>query len=290
MKKAQLQDVEALDIYKAFSKAELSSSKHINYFPVYTDLFEKFRGTSITFVEIGVSSGGSLFMWRDYLGPQARIIGVEFNPLAKQLEKYDFEIYIGNQSDPGFWDTFFQTVGDVDIVLDDGGHTYEQQIATAISCVPKIRDGGLLVVEDTHTSYMEGFGYPSKYTFISWIKNICDKVNYRFPLSAESQDPFGLSRKVWSICFYESIVAMHINAKRCLVNTPILNNQRSLNLTDFRHADVKNALGIFALQEQPIYSDTKKTGALNGLRRFVSKRAVRLMVLYRLYKTKRWFV
>ena len=37
---------------------------------------EKYREKKITFVEIGVLSGGSLFMWRNYFGKNARIISV----------------------------------------------------------------------------------------------------------------------------------------------------------------------------------------------------------------------
>lgn len=81
-------------------------------------------------------------MWRDYFGASARIIGIDLNPISKKWEKDGFEIYIGNQSDPLFWREIFEKIGDVDIVLDDGGHTYEQQIITAHECIPNIRDGG----------------------------------------------------------------------------------------------------------------------------------------------------
>jgi len=33
-------------------------------------------------------------MWREYFGEKARIIGVDLNPIALELEKDDFEIYI----------------------------------------------------------------------------------------------------------------------------------------------------------------------------------------------------
>jgi hypothetical protein len=62
----------------------------------------------LLFVEIGVLSGGSLFMWKKYFGNDARIIGVELNPDAKKFEDYGFEIFIGNQSDPNFWNNFFK--------------------------------------------------------------------------------------------------------------------------------------------------------------------------------------
>ena len=56
----------------------------------------------ITFVEIGIGNGGSLFMWKKFFGKKARIIGIELNPDAKKLEKFGFEIFIGDQSDPFF--------------------------------------------------------------------------------------------------------------------------------------------------------------------------------------------
>ena len=76
------------DLIKFFHESEYYTLKYKNYFPIYEKLFSKFRGKKITFVEIGVLSGGSLFMWRNYFGDQARIIGVELNPEAKRFEKY----------------------------------------------------------------------------------------------------------------------------------------------------------------------------------------------------------
>ena len=67
--------LEPLDVYASFSKAEYRSSKNTAYFQVYEELFSRFRNRQPTFVEIGVQHGGSLFMWRDYFGPGARIIG-----------------------------------------------------------------------------------------------------------------------------------------------------------------------------------------------------------------------
>ena len=117
------QDATALDSYKCFINAKYASIKLDTYFHVYDRLFKEYRGKKITFVEIGVFNGGSLFMWRDYFGPEARIIGVDLNPGARKWEEHGFEIYIGNQADIAFWRNFFQEIGDVDVILDDGGHT-----------------------------------------------------------------------------------------------------------------------------------------------------------------------
>ena len=47
-------------------------------------------------MEVGVFSGGSLFMWKNYFGKNSRIIGIDLNPDAKKLENHGFEIFIGN--------------------------------------------------------------------------------------------------------------------------------------------------------------------------------------------------
>src|SRR6056300_1164567 len=94
-----------------FNESKFYSLKYSNYFHIYEKLFSSFRGKKITFVEIGVLSGGSLFMWKKYFGNDARIIGVELNPDAKKFEDYGFEIFIGNQSDPNFWNEFFKKTG-----------------------------------------------------------------------------------------------------------------------------------------------------------------------------------
>jgi hypothetical protein len=148
--------------YKSFIKSPQRCGKHSTYFHSYDHFFSKYRNQNITFVEIGVLGGGSLFMWRDYFGPNARIIGVDLNPNAKKWESEGFEIYIGSQSDTVFWEKFIEKVGLIDVVLDDGGHTYEQQIITTESLLKSMNDGGIIVVEDTHTSYMDGFGPRSK--------------------------------------------------------------------------------------------------------------------------------
>ena len=77
-----------LEIEKYFFNSKYYSIKFKNYFPIYEKIFHRFRDKNITFVEIGVFSGGSLFMWKNYFGPKARIIGIDLNPKAKDFEKY----------------------------------------------------------------------------------------------------------------------------------------------------------------------------------------------------------
>jgi hypothetical protein len=100
-----------MNIKESFNKSKYRSIKHSSYFRVYDQLFEKYVGKKFTFVEIGVLGGGSLFMWRNYFGPNARIIGVDLNPGAKKWESCGFEIFIGSQDDENFWNEFIKSVG-----------------------------------------------------------------------------------------------------------------------------------------------------------------------------------
>jgi len=221
--------------HDAFLKSPYSSSKHSTYFPVYDRLFSRFAGTEFTFVEIGVLNGGSLFMWRDLFGDKARIIGVELNPEAKRWEEDGFEIFIGSQSDPAFWEDFFAKVGPVDVLLDDGGHTFEQQIITLESALPHIKDGGLMVVEDTHTSYMPEFGGPSPVSFVNYAKNIADGINYRFGRLAKT---YKSEPEIYSVQFFESFVAFEIDRRLCGVRSePVINAGKTFDAKDYRYAE-----------------------------------------------------
>jgi hypothetical protein len=220
-----------LESYKCYLASKYLSIKHSSYFQVYDDMFASYRGKPIIFVEIGVLNGGSLFMWRDYFGPQARIIGIDLNPEAKKWQTEGFEIHIGNQADPVFWHEFFEKVGMVDVILDDGGHTNEQQITTTIGTIPHIKDGGMLMVEDVHASYMRQFSNPSKYSFVNFSKHVVDIVNSRFPKIRTSGNP--LRSMVYSLNFFESIVCFRVDRQRCFVSIPTSNNGLSANAQDF---------------------------------------------------------
>ena len=165
-------------IFKFFKSSPKYSIKWSNYFEIYENILQKFVNKKVTLVEIGIGDGGSLFMWRKFLGKKAKIIGIELNPEAKKLEKYDFKIFTGDQSDPQFWKKFYKKNGKIDILIDDGGHTNLQQVTSFMESINHINDNGVIIVEDTHTSYMnyKGFKNPSKYSFINFSLNIIENL------------------------------------------------------------------------------------------------------------------
>lgn len=227
----------AMSIREAFAKSPQPCLKHSTYFDTYEELFARFQSKPITFVEVGVLNGGSLFMWKQFFGPRARIIGIDLNPGAKKWTEHGFEIYVGSQSDPNFWESIKASVGPIDILLDDGGHTYPQQIITTELMLDSIADDGLLVVEDTHTSYMQGFGDP-RMSFINYTKVWIDKINSRFGKFQRVKEQS--DTRVWSIEFFESIVAFKIRRSSSSRESQLVANitvESGEGAKDYRHND-----------------------------------------------------
>ena len=222
-------------IKDCFLNSPYSSTKHDSYFNTYDELFSKYIGKEITFVEIGVLNGGSLFMWKDYFGEKATIIGIDNNSNAKYWEKYGFQIFIGNQSDEKFWNSFKSKVGKVDILLDDGGHIDYQQAVTLFENIDNINDDGLIVIEDTHSSYMKEFGNPNKFSFTNLVSKLIDKINYR---SSHLNKNFDfLKLPICEIRIFESIYAFRINEKHSNISREIVNKGKFFGLKDLRHSN-----------------------------------------------------
>ena len=70
-----------------------------HYIPIYDKYFTAFRGSKIRFLEIGVSDGGSLQMWREYFGKQAVIFGIDIDPKCTQFDGLSAQVRMGSQSD-----------------------------------------------------------------------------------------------------------------------------------------------------------------------------------------------
>jgi hypothetical protein len=209
-----------MDLQEAYDSSPHPTHKHSSYFDAYPEVLAKYRHQPITLVEVGLFKGGSLFMWRDFLGPQARIIGIDIDPESLRWQKDGFEIYIGDQANPEFWKNFFSKVGKIDVLIDDGGHTNEQQIITVLNSVEWMNDDGTLIVEDTHCSYRKDFGNPHKYSFINFAKKLADSINNRF---FGATDKLRLSEIVFSVQFFQSIVVFHINRNKSVNSFPTKN-------------------------------------------------------------------
>lgn len=155
--------------------------KWLHYFDAYDRFLSRFRGKDVTILEIGVFKGGSLQMWKNYLktgSNNVKIYGIDINPDCKRLEEEGITVFIGSQEDREFLRKVKNEIGKVDVLIDDGGHTMNQQIVTFEELFDLVADDGLYLCEDLHTSYWEDFGGGYKgETFIEYSKDLIDYIN-----------------------------------------------------------------------------------------------------------------
>ena len=206
--------------YRRCLSTSIAHTKWVHYFPIYEKWFSPYRGKEIVFVEVGVQNGGSIQMWRDYFGKDAKIVGVDIDKACKQFEDADNNIFIeiGSQDAPDFWHAFKQKYPRVDILLDDGGHLANQQITTFREMFPHIKDGGLYMCEDCHTSYLRPMITNTRTgeqiildaggngeTFIEFTKKLVDEINAFWSSElANAYNTFNMG----GIHFYDSIVVV----------------------------------------------------------------------------------
>lgn len=129
-----------------------------HYLPLYERYFQPYRHRPLRFLEIGVSKGGSLELWRRYFGPEATIFGIDINPECARFDGHAGQVRIGSQDDPAFLDAVVDEMGGVDVVLDDGSHIMAHIEASYRILFPRLSIGGLYMIEDLHTAYWEGWG------------------------------------------------------------------------------------------------------------------------------------
>lgn len=183
------------DLAHIFSQNDdLIVHKWHHYIPLYETYFQKYRGKQVRFLEIGVSRGGSLKMWRNYFGENAIIYGIDIDPKCLQYDKEFAEVRIGSQDDPEFLSRVIEEMGGIDVVLDDGSHDMKHIKASLEYLFPRLEIGGTYFIEDLHTSYWSGFSgrYNSKRNFFKLTQYLIHDMHswyhlYRtkFPLISE---------------------------------------------------------------------------------------------------------
>lgn len=181
-----------------------------HYFDIYDRHFSRFKGTDVHIVEFGVSQGGSLQMWKQYFGPNAKIFGIDINPHCKKLEEEQIEIFIGDQEDKKFLKSLIEKIPKIDILIDDGGHTMKQQINTYEELFSYIDKNGVYLCEDLHTSYWPkwGGGYKKRGTFIEYSKNFIDYINAWHSVKKSRLRVTEFTKSVHSLHYYDSILVI----------------------------------------------------------------------------------
>lgn len=134
-----------------------------NALVAYQRHFGTLMGKPLAIAEVGVQSGGSLLMWKNVLGSQIKLYGLDINPACEQFTEPNVSITIGDQGDWKMWQGFFQkNSAGLDILVDDGGHEPHQMLTTLQSAFPHIHPGGYICIEDiTNAWYLKPFFLPT---------------------------------------------------------------------------------------------------------------------------------
>lgn len=180
-----------------------------HYFEIYDRHFKRFRNKEINLLEIGISQGGSLQMWKNYFGDKANIFGVDIDPRCKSFEEDNIKIFIGSQTDKVFLNDLKTKIPKLDILIDDGGHTMRQQIITFQCLFHHIRNNGVYLCEDLHTSYWLrwGGGYRRRGTFIEYTKHWIDSLN-AYHSQQKNFHKTKFTKSVDSIHYYDSVIIL----------------------------------------------------------------------------------
>jgi len=161
----------------------------------YTDVYEQFlmpiRSRARRIFEIGVASGASLSMWRDFF-PAATIYGIDIED-SSRFDSARIKTFIADQGNRAQLAKFIAAHGsDYDMILDDGGHTMDQQQISFGYLFPHVRSGGYYILEDVHTSLMyPGWGIDDdqKNTTLAMIEAFVrtGKLSSRYMTPAEAR-------------------------------------------------------------------------------------------------------
>ncbi len=181
-----------------------------HYLDIYDRLLGAWRGRKTSFLEIGVYKGGSLRMWRDFFAPDARLTFVDIDPACKMLELPGTDIRIGDQADRAFLAYLARDRGPFDVIIDDGGHQMHQQTTSFQALWPNLTNGGLYIIEDTHTSYWPGFGggHRAPGSFIEFAKDLIDKMHSWYTEDDAGFPLHPLAAEVGEIRFFDSLVVI----------------------------------------------------------------------------------
>jgi hypothetical protein len=203
----------------------------------YEKYFVPIRNKKLKILEIGIGGyddpkdgGSSLKLWKTYF-PNSMIYGIDIVD-KRAFEEDRIKIFQGSQDDEGFLRKVIAETGELDIILDDGSHINEHVIKTFKILFPALKDDGIYIVEDTHTSYWPSlvgerwskFGNGNVYlsslakvggsldltdpkTSMNFFKRLIDGLNYEeflFPGYAPSY----FDQHIVSMHFYHNLVVM----------------------------------------------------------------------------------
>jgi predicted O-methyltransferase YrrM len=118
--------------------------KHSYVESSYGELFQRIKSAK-NVLEIGILTGGSHLLWRDYFS-EATIVGIDINPCVALLNQQRivqitadaYSIETANLMEDNLFD----------LIIDDGPHTLSSMKKAIENYLPKLSQTGIMCIED----------------------------------------------------------------------------------------------------------------------------------------------
>jgi hypothetical protein len=177
----------------------------------YERLFRAYPQEPANVLELGIWDGGSLALWFECLKPK-KLVGVD---LKARVDSPYFNRYVEERAVDGRIKTYWRTNqadaeavlsivdrefdGPLDIVFDDASHLYSPTKASFEMLFPRIRPGGMYIIEDWAWKHWRQFTpHPS------WVDDRTPT-----PLVVELTELLGTTQGViQTVCAYRGFVAI----------------------------------------------------------------------------------
>lgn len=139
-----------ISLYEIGTKYKTDKTIHA-YLSHYESHFSDKREQEISLLEIGVLYGRSLRMWKDYF-PRGKIFGID------AVEEYCFgeeriQCFCGRQENTRFLKRVVDATGDLDFIVDDGGHGAKQHVTSYEFLWDYVKPGGWYCIEDAFSIF-----------------------------------------------------------------------------------------------------------------------------------------
>jgi hypothetical protein len=129
------------------------------YTAVYSLLFSRFQTLPVRFAEIGIAMGHSIVMWRAFFQNLAsHIFAFDSCEITRRnldsLNLPGVSSHHMDVSDEASIEAALQSIGgNLDVLLDDSSHNFGHQTHIIRRCIPFLKSGGMLVIEDVFRSH-----------------------------------------------------------------------------------------------------------------------------------------
>lgn len=198
------------------------SIKFPHYLPLYERYLHPFQGATVTALEIGVGDGGFLQVLQTYLGPQARVLGLDCSGPS------DETVMHGRQEEAETLARVKDAAPTLSIVIDDGSHQSAHQRASFETLFPHLQSPGVYLVEDIQYSYSRKYtGYRHPESFSEYLKGLGDELNAMLVDPPEDLRPTEFTRTGYGVHWYPNLVV--IEKSRHDLRSPVHVGQRDVH-------------------------------------------------------------